>query len=139
MSAGFPPKICSLFVDKLFEEEAKFKCHILDVGCGKGYTGELLKSLGFFRLTGLDCSNALLTLAKEKKCYDSLEKMVFGADDFVVPDAYLDKFTFVISNSMINNEGFDEKVFKDLLKCCKMDGFVIFATKLSNNGDNMYE
>ena len=42
MSAGFPPKICSLFVDKLYSGN-RLKCQILDVGCGKGFAGELLK------------------------------------------------------------------------------------------------
>jgi len=63
MSAGFPPKICTLFVDKL-NTEAKLKCHILDIGCGKGYAGEILKKMGYFRISGLDVSNALLTIAR---------------------------------------------------------------------------
>ena len=40
---------------------------------------------------------------------------------------------------MINNDGFDENVFLHLLKCLKVGGFVIFATKLNFHQDNQYE
>ena len=59
MSAGFPPKICTLSVEKL-NSVNRLKCQILDVGCGKGYVGEILKGMGFFRLTGMDISNSLM-------------------------------------------------------------------------------
>ena len=40
---------------------------------------------------------------------------------------------------MINNDGFDMSVFTDLLKCLKICGFVIFATKLNFHLENQYE
>jgi len=137
MSAGFPPKICTLFIEKL-NSLNRLKCQILDVGCGKGHAGELLKSMGFFRLTGMDVSNSLLQIAREKKCYETLEKVMFGEDYTVIPENCYEKFDFVISASMINNDGFDEKVFTHLLKCLKMGGFVIFATKLNFHQENQY-
>ena len=79
MSAGFPPKICSLFVEKL-NSQNRLKCQILDVGCGKGYVGELLKQMGFFRLSGMDVSNSLMQIARDKKVYEHLEKVVFGEE-----------------------------------------------------------
>jgi len=95
--------------------------------------------MGFFRLTGMDVSNSLLQIAREKKCYETLEKVMFGEDYTVIPEQCLEKFDFVISASMINNDGFDEKVFMHLLKCLKMGGFVIFATKLNFHQENQYE
>ena len=40
---------------------------------------------------------------------------------------------------MINNDGFDQEVFKHLLSCLKLGGFVIFATKLNFSGEDQYE
>ena len=57
--------------------------------------------------------------------------MVFGEDCTIIPEEHHNKYDFVISASMINNDGFDERVFIDLLKCLKLGGFVIFATKLN--------
>ena len=110
MSAGFPPKICSLFVEKLFAGN-RLKCQILDVGCGKGFVGELLKGMGFFRLSGIDCSKSLLSISKEKNCYEHLDQAALGMDYSVVPEKHHDKYDFVISASMINNDGFDIQVF----------------------------
>jgi hypothetical protein len=39
---------------------------------------------------------------------------------------------------MINNDGWDEKVFHQMLDLVKMGGFLIFATKLTLNQDNQY-
>jgi len=135
MSAGFPPKICSLFVEKL-NSGNRLKTQILDVGCGKGFAGELLKQMGFFRLTGIDCSKSLLQVSKNKNCYEQLDQVAFGMDYTVVPEVHHNKYDFVISSSMINNDGFDAQVFKHLLSCLKMGGFVIFATKLNFAGEN---
>jgi len=138
MSAGFPPKICSLFVEKL-NSQNRLKCQILDVGCGKGFVGELLKQMGFFRLSGIDVSNSLLQVAKGKNCYEHLEKVVFGMDYTVIPEHHHEKYDFVISASMINNDGFDDQVFFHLWKCLKMGAFCIFATKLNFHQENQYE
>lgn len=40
---------------------------------------------------------------------------------------------------MINNGGFDMKVFKDMLKCLRIGGFAIFATKLNYLNQDIYE
>jgi hypothetical protein len=37
---------------------------------------------------------------------------------------------------MINNDGWDEKVFHQMLDTVKMGGFLIFATKLNLSQDN---
>jgi len=42
--------------------------------------------MGFFRLTGMDVSNSMLQMSKEKKCYEALEKVMFGEEDTVIPE-----------------------------------------------------
>ena len=114
----------------------KRKCPILDVGCGMGSVGEYLKQDGFLNISGIDCSKNLIKIAEEKKIYQKLDKIVMGESD-VVPQEE-GKYDFVISASMINNEGWDEKIFLQLLHYVKMGGFIIFSTKLNLNKDNLY-
>ena len=117
----------------------RHKCQILDVGCGKGFVGEYLKLDGFFRISGMDCSKNLLKIAKDKKVYENLERIVFGQDDTAIPEEHHEQYDFVISASMINNNDCDKRMFLDLLKCLKIGGFAIFATKLNLNQENEYE
>jgi 2-polyprenyl-3-methyl-5-hydroxy-6-metoxy-1,4-benzoquinol methylase len=95
--------------------------------------------MGFFRLTGIDCSKSLLSVSKDKNCYETLDQCAFGMDYTEVPEKHIGKYDFVISASMINNDGFDQEVFKHLLSCLKLGGFVIFATKLNFTGEDQYE
>lgn len=65
--------------------------------------------------------------------------MVVGTEDSNIPEKYKNAYDFVICPSMINNNGFDRKVFIDLLYCLKVDGFVVFATKLNYFKQDIYE
>jgi len=40
---------------------------------------------------------------------------------------------------MINNNGYDSKVFKDMLYCLKIGGFAVFATKLNYFKQDIYD
>lgn len=114
----------------------KLKCKVLDVGCGKGHVGEYLKQDGFLHVKGIDCSKTLLEAAQQTKAYEKLDKLVMGESKF--GPEFQDKFDFVVSASMINNDGWDEKVFKQMLDFTRMGGFVIFATKLDLHQENQY-
>jgi 2-polyprenyl-3-methyl-5-hydroxy-6-metoxy-1,4-benzoquinol methylase len=107
-SSGFPPKICTLILKELITTN-KLKCKILDLGCGKGYVGEYLKADGFLHITGLDCSRSLINSAKQTKCYENLEKGVFGQGE--LDEGHHGKYDVVISASMINNDGWDKEAF----------------------------
>lgn len=126
-NAGFPPRICTLMLKDICESN-RLKAQILDVGCGKGHVGEYLKKDGFQHIHGIDCSKSLLEAAAEKKIYKSLEKVAFGEGETPKTSATYD---FVVSASMINNDGWDEEMFQTMLNYTKMGGFIIFATKLN--------
>lgn len=130
IKAGFPPKICASMVRDLCSENP-FKTEVLEVGCGKGFAGEYLKEEGFHNVSGIDCSYNLLSIAEEKKTYKNLERLVFGQSGVEIPEHYHNAYEFVIVPSMINNGGFDKKVFVDILNCLRIGGFAIFATKLN--------
>ena len=110
---------------------------ILDIGCGKGHLGEYLRQDGFCNITGIDCSKNLLQIAENKKAYHKLEKVAISETE--ISDSHADKYDFVISSSMINNDGWDEDVFHQMLKCVKMGGMLIFATKLNLSSENQYK
>lgn len=57
----------------------------------------------------MDCSKTLLKVAESKKIYSSLEKVAMGQDELSMEN--IGKYEFVISATMINNDGWDEKVF----------------------------
>jgi predicted TPR repeat methyltransferase len=78
----------------------------------------------------MDCSNNLLELAKDKNSYYQLERRVFGQKDTVITDEMKEKYDFVSAASILNNDGYDIKIFKNMVECCKTNGFIVFATKL---------
>jgi predicted TPR repeat methyltransferase len=130
IEAGFPPKICATIIDKLNTNEQKHKVHILDIGCGKGFLGQYLKDEGFMKTTGMDCSNSIMEIAKDKNCYHKLERLVFGQKETVIPDEMKGFYTFVSAATILNNDGYDMKIFRNMIDCCKDNGFIVFATKL---------
>lgn len=134
-AAGFPPKICTLMLKELSDVH-KLKCQVLDIGCGKGYVGEYLKKDGFLHITGMDCSKNLLEIAKTKKAYERLDRIAIGESE--TDPSHDGKYDFVISATMLNNDGWNEDVFLQCLRYLKMGGFVIFTTKLNLHNENQY-
>jgi 2-polyprenyl-3-methyl-5-hydroxy-6-metoxy-1,4-benzoquinol methylase len=114
------------------------RCKVLEMGCGKGYLAGYLKAEGFHNVNGVDCSNNLIEIAREKKQYSNLERMVVGQPDYEIDDSYKEQFDFVVVPSMINNNGYDKKVFIDMLKPLKIGGFAVFATKLDQLKQDIY-
>jgi len=135
-SSGFPPKICTLILKELSHVN-KLRCQILDLGCGKGYVGEYLKNDGYLHINGMDCSKNLLEIAKTKKAYEKLERVAIGESKG--DPSHIGKYDFVISVSMINNDGWDEEVFLQMLDYVKMGGFIIFTSKLNLYQENQYD
>ncbi len=60
---NLPNLVCEVFSD--------IKGRVLDLGCGSGLLGEKIKNAKNY-LIGVDVSQKMLRLAKEKKCYDEL-------------------------------------------------------------------
>lgn len=57
---------------------------ILDAGCGTGLSGEALRSAGFDHLTGVDFSEGMLAVARQKNVFESLKQADLGKSlDFV--------------------------------------------------------
>lgn len=68
----------------------RMKCKVLEMGCGKGFVAGYLKGEGFHNVSGVDCSNNLLEIARSKKQYINLERMVVGQADYEINPEYKD-------------------------------------------------
>ncbi len=51
---------------------------VLDAGCGTGLMGQLLQTLGYRSITGIDLSEGMLRIAERTGAYASLKKMRLG-------------------------------------------------------------
>jgi predicted TPR repeat methyltransferase len=61
----------------------------LEVGCGKGFAGLFFKEEGFQNIHGIDPSNTLLSIARQRKIYKSLERVIFGLQNMSMPTNYI--------------------------------------------------
>ena len=48
------------------------------------------------------------------------------------------KYDFVVASGLINNNYIDDKIFQQMLICCKNQGYIIFAARYSFLGDYWY-
>jgi|TARA_B110000305_G_scaffold229177_1_gene279868 2-polyprenyl-3-methyl-5-hydroxy-6-metoxy-1,4-benzoquinol methylase len=76
---------------------------VLDIGCGKGEVGQILRGMGFKDIVGIDCSKSLLEQANNTKSYIGTDRVYFGEQNVPIPESYKGKQDFVVCHSMINN------------------------------------
>lgn len=67
------PRLSAAILDQSVGEDFnKHKAGIIDFGCGTGMAAEELQKLGFKNIDGVDYSEGMLEVAREKKCYQNL-------------------------------------------------------------------
>ena len=59
--------------------------------------------------------------------------------DTVIPQEMKNQFAFVSAATILNNDGYDLNIFMNMVECCEIGGFIVFATKLDLNLKNQYE
>lgn len=79
----------------------------------------------------MELSKEMLKMAEDKKCYKSIEKVNIGDKNCKINPIHNDKYDFVVCPTLINNDGWDVEVFKQLRNYTKMGGYIIFSTKLN--------
>jgi len=113
-----------LVADKVVQlTEGKKVSKILDIGCGDGLVAEALKPRGFSNMIGLDISEKMVKLAKDKNIY----KDVFQADlmkPIPLPSKTYDVLTCVGVTTYI-----EPLVIRDWCKVVKKDGYLVFTVK----------
>jgi predicted TPR repeat methyltransferase/Tfp pilus assembly protein PilF len=147
------PKILSHFIKTHLETHLKQKKYkILDIGCGTGLSGEVLKELAS-TLDGVDLSKAMIEKARERHIYnrllvddmnDFMRKNKNGYDIIVCLDALIyqgDLSIFMLSSShALHSQGYlivtVEKSAHEMIALHKQGRYAHHADHLKRTGLN---
>ncbi len=98
---------------------------ILDAGCGGGIQAEPIAMLGYGPITGIDLSEGMLAVARQKNIYEDLRQMTLGERlDF--PDH---TFGAVISSGVITPRHAPAHAFIELVRVTKPGAPIVFSLR----------
>lgn len=121
MGYRIPAVIASVFTRFVPEGTAP----ILDAGCGGGIQSEPIAMLGYGPITGIDLSEGMLAIARDKDIYSELRQMTLGEHlDF--PDH---TFGAVISSGVITPRHAPAHSFTELIRVTKPGSPIIFSLR----------
>ena len=108
---------------KILKENLRIKKNIkiLDAGCGTGYVAEALVELKFKNIVGIDFSQAMLEIAKQKKIYSKLicqslnEKIKLRSN----------QFELVICTGVLTSGHVGPNSLQELIRVIKPQGYFI--------------
>lgn len=103
---------------------------ILDLGCGTGLMGTILKPYTN-RLSGVDLSSAMLEKARQKSCYDELFEM--DALAFISDKAH--SYDMVIAADLFVYMGDLTAILARIHAALKSGGYVIFNTEMTTQAN----
>ncbi|MGD9638262.1 MAG: tetratricopeptide repeat protein [Alphaproteobacteria bacterium] len=104
--------------------------NILDLGCGTGLCGKILKPYAQ-TLVGIDLSSKMLEKAKDKRVYDRLEQQ-----DLKKSLNQTDKFDLIIAADVFCYFGNLKTVISQIASCLEIGGYAIFSIEEEINGNN---
>ena len=103
---------------------------VLDIGCGTGLCGPFLKPVAK-KLHGVDLSEHMLTIARDKQLYDQLV-----CDDIVhYFDAYDELYDLIVGSGVLIFFGDLSVIFKAVSQRLNANGYFIFTLYKSNDAD----
>lgn len=108
---------------------------ILDAGCGGGLQAEPLAALGFDNITGLDLSDGMLAVAKQKGIYSALVKTPLGAG---LPEFADDRFGACISVGTFTPGHAPASAFDDLVRVTRTGGKIVTTLRDDPDQDPLY-
>ena len=120
----------SLLVENLPDPERRF-ASVLDLGCGTGLCGPLLKPRSE-RLTGIDLAAGMLERARAHGVYDRLER----AEAVAWLEANRETFDLIVSVDVFIYIGDLEGLFAGARRALASDGVFGFSIELSAGGDD---
>ena len=98
---------------------------ILDAGCGTGLVGEILNKNEFKDLIGVDFSQEMLNIAKQKKVYQSLELV-----DLTKKLDYEDNlFDAVICAGTFTCGHVGPEALREMVRITKQGGYICFTVR----------
>jgi predicted TPR repeat methyltransferase len=98
---------------------------VLDAGAGTGIMGQVLAPHGYHDLVGIDISQNMLELAREKGVYKELRQMELGGQVDLPSDA----FAAVVSTGVFAAGHAPPESFDELIRVTKPGGHVIFSVR----------
>lgn len=100
----------------------------LDLGCGTGLTGEILREKTH-ELWGVDISKKMLLQAKEKKIYDHLitSELILFFNENQTP------FDLIVAADVLPYFGELDKLFLAVKSHCSILGYFLFSTEISED------
>jgi len=106
------------------------KLNILDLGCGTGLCGEQFKSFARI-LDGVDLSEKMLEVAREKNIFDSLTK----SEILLFLNNNIEKYDLILAGDVLVYFGDLDNLFKKTYESLCANGNIIFNTEISNKKD----
>jgi SAM-dependent methyltransferase len=100
---------------------------ILDAGVGTGLTGPYLAALGYSGLSGIDMSEEMLAMARQRGCYADLKQAVLG-EPLPWPD---DHFAAFISAGVFTTGHAPASSLDELVRITRPGGYAIFNIRQS--------
>ena len=98
---------------------------ILDAGCGGGIQAEAIAMLGYGPITGIDLSQGMLTIAREKGFYAELRQMTLG-DHLDFAD---NSFAAVLSSGTITPKHAPAHSFNELIRVARSEARIVFSLR----------
>lgn len=103
---------------------------ILDLGCGTGLCGEIFKGVAK-ELIGVDLSEKMLEIAKQKNCYDAL----FQEDIITFLANKISSYDLILAGDVVVYIGDLTHFFQSAYNALRMDGLLAFNTEISTTDD----
>ncbi|CAN5837804.1 class I SAM-dependent methyltransferase [soil metagenome] len=104
---------------------------VLDAGAGTGMVGEVLRPLGYEEISGIDLSDEMLSLARDKGVYTELRQMELGERlDFPT-----DHFAAVVAAGVFTPGHAPPHSLDELLRITGTGGHLIFSVRTDFAGD----
>jgi predicted TPR repeat methyltransferase len=119
----------ALVAEALRDHAGATKLDILDIGCGTGLVGELVRLLAR-RLDGVDLSAAMLEKAHAKDIYDSLEQ----TDLLSFLTTHSGRYDAIVAAATLIHFGNLEPLFRAAAQCLRKQGLFVF-TLFPNDAD----
>ena len=96
---------------------------VLDAGVGTGNVGQLLHTLGYSNLHGLDMSEGMLAKARARKIYNSLHRGVLGE----ALDFNSGSFDAILSTGTFTTGHAPASAFAELARILRPGGHLVFT------------
>jgi predicted TPR repeat methyltransferase len=108
---------------------------VLDAGAGTGIMGQVLAPHGYHDLVGIDISQKMLELARDKSVYEDLRQMELGGR----LDFPSDAFAAVVSTGVFAAGHAPPESFDELIRVTKPGGYVIFSVRTDVYADGGFK